>query len=159
MNWRGVWTDVAYAANDAVTYEGIPYLCKLATSAGSNHNPTNQNYWAPVSGAGTVGIATEGVTIDGLCAQKSKLLPPVDISGFSLNIPEFKDKYYNKPALPAYDPYKQNNPDPLNPNYPIARPARLPGSFYSSEVPEYYFWPQFAKEEYYQNIKYWSKPQ
>lgn len=159
MNWRGVWKDVFYAVNDAVTYDRIPYICTLATTAGDNHNPSNKTYWKPVSGAGTVAIATEGVTIDGLCAQKSKLLPPVDISGFSLNLPEFKDKYYSKPALPAYDPYKAQNPDPLNPNYPIARPARLAGSFYGSEVPEYYFWPQFAKEEYYQNIKYWSKPQ
>jgi hypothetical protein len=158
MNWRGVWKDIAYTVNDAVTYEKIPYICKIPTIAEQNQNPGNSTRWEPVSGAGTLAVSTEGVTMEGLCAQKSKLLPPVDVSGFSLNLPMFKDLYYSKPAMPAYDPYKPINPDPLNPNYPIARPARLAGSFYNTEIPEYYFWPQFAKEEYYQDIRYWTKP-
>jgi hypothetical protein len=153
--WKGVWKDVVYLVNDAVTYEGVPYICIATTTAGLNQNPANIAHWQPVSGAGTVYVSTEALTLDSLCAQKSKLIPPVDVSGFTLPISDFKDKYYSKPALPAYNP---ENPDEFNPNYPLARPARRAGSFYFSSIPEYYFWPQFAKEEYYQNSKYWPQP-
>jgi hypothetical protein len=102
---------------------------------------------------GVVGVNTEGVTLESLCTQKHKLLPPIDISGFTLDSLEFKDSYYNKPALPKYpEDYQEDSP-----NYPLPRPARASSNFNSAKVPEYYFWPQFAKEEYYNNYKYWPQ--
>ena len=103
---------------------------------------------------GVVGVNTEDVTLDSLCTQKHKLLPPTDISGFTLDSLEFKDSYYNKSQLPKYPEDYQE----ASPNYPIARPARASSNFNSVKVPEYYFWPQFAKEEYYNNYKYWPQP-
>lgn len=157
INWLGEWKDVAYSQNDAVTYLAIPYICIAATTLDENQNPLNTTYWEPVSGAGTVYATTEGVSLDSLCAQRSKLLPPVDVSGFTLPTLEYKDKYYSKPAMPAYDPYATQNPSVLNPNYPLSRPARMASNFNNTVVPEYYFWPQFANTEYYQNTKYWQQ--
>lgn len=95
---------------------------------------------------GKIGISTGEVTLDKLCTQKHKLLPPVDISGFTVDNGTFKDVYYNKPALGA-------NPSPANYPYPI--PARLPSNFNAAERPEYYYWPQFVKSSYYD---LWPKP-
>lgn len=103
---------------------------------------------------GTVGITTEGVTLASLCTQKHKLLPPIDVSGFTLDSLEYKDIYYNKSELPQYpDDYVAVSPD-----YTLPRPARAASNFNSTQAPEYYFWPQFAKEEYYNNLKYWPQP-
>ena len=103
---------------------------------------------------GAVGVNTEGVTLDSLCTQKHKLLPPVDITGFTLDSLEHRDAYYNKPELPKYPEDYQE----ASPNYPLDRPARAASNFNSVKIPEYYFWPQFAKEEYYSNYKYWPQP-
>lgn len=103
---------------------------------------------------GTVGVNTEGLTLDSLCTQKHKLLPPVDVTGFTLDSLQYKDIYYNKSKLPKY-PEDYQEPSP---NYMLPRPARAAGSFNSVGAPEYYFWPQFAKEENYNNIKYWPQP-
>ena len=97
---------------------------------------------------GTIRVSSGGVTLDSLCTQKHKLLPPVDVTGFTLNTTEFKNKYYSKPALPAY-------PDG-SANYPLARPARLASNFNSTSKPEYYYWPQFVKPEYY---SFWNTQQ
>lgn len=99
----------------------------------------------PATAGGVVQIITDGVTLDSLCTQKHKLLPPVDVTGFTLGSLEFKNKYYSKPALPAY-------PEG-SPNYPLARPQRLASNFNSTTRPEYYYWPQFVKSEYY---SYWA---
>jgi hypothetical protein len=97
---------------------------------------------------GTIRVSSGGITLDSLCTQKHKLLPPVDISGFTLNTTEFKNKYYSKPALPAY-------PDG-SANYPLSRPARLASNFNATAKPEYYYWPQFVKPEYY---NFWNTQQ
>jgi len=103
---------------------------------------------------GSIGVNTGGVTLDSLCTQKHKLLPPVDVSGFTLDSAEYKDLYYNKSDLPKYpDDYPE-----ASPNYPLERPPRAAGSFNLARVPEFYFWPQFAKPEYYANEKYWPQP-
>lgn len=96
---------------------------------------------------GSIGVDTPGITLDSLCAQKHKLLPPIDISGFTVNSPTFIDSYYSKPALPAA-------PEG-SPNYPLPRPERLPSNFNATLRPEYYYWPQFVKEEYY---SLWATP-
>jgi len=93
---------------------------------------------------GTVRVVTDGVTLDSLCTQRHKLLPPVDVSGFTLDTSEFKNKYYSKPNLPAHPEGSAN--------YPLPRPARLASNFNATTKPEYYYWPQFVKPEYYQ---YW----
>jgi hypothetical protein len=104
---------------------------------------------------GTVGINTEGVTLDSICTQKHKLLPPIDVSGFTLDTEQYKDMYYNKPGLPKYpEDYQEASPD-----YPLERPARAASNFNSVKVPEFYFWPQFANPEYYSNEKYWPQPE
>ena len=90
---------------------------------------------------GVVGVESTGITLDSLCTQKHKLLPPVDISGFTLDNSSFEDRYYSKPALPA-------TPNGTA-NYPLSRPARLASNFNATQRPEYYYWPQFVKSEYY----------
>jgi hypothetical protein len=104
---------------------------------------------------GSVGVNTEGVTLDSLCTQKHKLLPPLDISGFTLDSLEYRDAYYNKSQLPKYPEDYQGS----SPNYPLPRPERVASNFNSVKIPEYYFWPQFAKEDYYNNHKYWPQPE
>jgi len=97
--------------------------------------------------AGTIGIETSSISLDRLCTQKHKLLPPVDITGFTLDSSLFKNMYYSKPAMPA---------NPIgSENYPLPRPARLASNFNATLKPEYYYWPQFVKAEYYD---YWSTP-
>jgi len=102
--------------------------------------PLDENELEP----GIVKVATEGLTLDSLCAQKRKLLPPIDISGFTLPTVEFQDKYYSRPEF-ATDSVKEN--------YPYTIPARYASNFNNTKLPEYYFWPQFVKENYYTN---WS---
>jgi hypothetical protein len=103
---------------------------------------------------GAVGVDTGDVTLDSLCTQRHKLLPPLDITGFTLASLQYKDAYYNKSELPKYpDDYQETSL-----NYPLDRPARAASNFNSVNVPEYYFWPQFAKEEFYSNSKYWPQP-
>ena len=103
---------------------------------------------------GFIGVETEGITLDSLCTQKHKLLPPSDVSGFTLDSLNYKDAYYNKSLLPKY-PEDYQEPSP---NYPLERPARSASNFNNVVLPEYYFWPQFVKEEYYTNHKYWPQP-
>lgn len=96
---------------------------------------------------GTIGVETINMSLDSLCTQKHKLLPPVDVSGFTLDSLQFKNMYYSKPALPAYPEGSAN--------YLLPRPARLASNFNATTKPEYYYWPQFVKSEYYD---YWATP-
>ena len=97
-------------------------------------------FYGDITQRGALKITTPGVTLDSLCTQKHKLLPPVDVSGFTIDTLPYKNMYYSKPAL---DEDAQASPP---------RPARLAGNFRSTLRPEYYYWPQFVKEEYY---AYW----
>jgi hypothetical protein len=99
---------------------------------------------------GILYVNTEGLTLDSLCASKHKLLPPTDISGFSANTEEFKDKYYTKPELESQTGVI---------GYPSELPARAAGNFNKTQVPEYYFWPQFVQEDYYNTPAYWPPKQ
>ena len=85
----------------------------------------------------------EGLTLTSLCTKKQKLLPPVDVTGFTKE--EYKDEYYNKPALESLN----------NTNYPYEIPARLAANFNATLRPEYFYWPQYVKENYYD---FWRKP-
>jgi hypothetical protein len=96
---------------------------------------------------GAVGVSSGAVTLDSLCTKKHKLLPPIDVSGFTLPTPEFTDLYYSKPALPAY-------PEGASASYPLPSPARLASNLNNTTRPEYYYWPQFVKSEYYD---FWFK--
>lgn len=95
---------------------------------------------------GVVKVSTEGITLDSLCTEKHKLLPPVDISGFTLDQSPYKDLYYSKPGFIS---------DSTSPNYPYTIPRRLASNFNNTTKPEFYFWPQFVKAEYY---SYWNLP-
>jgi hypothetical protein len=90
---------------------------------------------------GSLKIQTTGVTLDSLCTLKHKLLPPVDICGFT--DPLFPDKYYSKLALGA-----------TGASVCSGRPARNDNSYYNTTRAEYYFWPQFVKPTYY--TSYWN---
>jgi hypothetical protein len=94
---------------------------------------------------GSVKIQTDNVTLASLCAQKHKLLPPTDVCGFT--DPVDKNKYYSKAALAAVLAD--------DPTCTFEHPARLAGSYYDATRPEYYFWPQFVKDEYYE--MYWKQ--
>lgn len=87
---------------------------------------------------GVVAIHTEGVTLTSLCALKHNMLPPSDVTGFTLD--SHKNEYYSKPALTA-----TGRPD----NYPYEVPDRHASNFNATLLPEYYYWPQFVKLEYY----------
>lgn len=93
--------------------------------------------------AGVVDVEMEGLTLTSLCTKKQKLLPPIDITGLTKE--EYKDVYYNKPALESLN----------NPNYPYEIPARLAGNFNATLRPEYFYWPQYVRETYYD---FWRKP-
>jgi hypothetical protein len=86
---------------------------------------------------GFIAIDTGTTTLNQLCRVRSRLLVPLDISGVTID--EFNDKYYIKPALV----------DTTSPNYPYPIPARAAGNFNSAKKPEFYFWPQFVRQEYY----------
>jgi hypothetical protein len=83
---------------------------------------------------GALSVQTQGVSLDSLCAQKHKLLPPIDICGFTN--PIFPNTYYSKPALGA-----------TGSEVCSKRPARPDGSYYITSRPEYYFWPQFVNPD------------
>ena len=95
---------------------------------------------------GKIGVSSGEITLDKLCTQKHKLLPPVDISGFTVDSSLFRDSYYSKPALSA------NN---THPNYPYPIPARISSNFNATVRPEFYYWPQFVLPSYYD---LWPKP-
>jgi hypothetical protein len=85
---------------------------------------------------GVIEIGTDNLTLDSLCTNRHRLLPPVDIVGFTQSSEEYRDKYYSKAELsdyPAGDTV-----------YPLARPARAASNLAATKVPEFYFWPQFA---------------
>ena len=88
--------------------------------------------------SGVVSITTEGLTLDKLCSLKHDLIPPLDITGFTLETK--KNSYYNKPAL-------SNVTKPAE--YPYSIPDRQDSSFRQATLPEYYFWPQFVGLSYY----------
>lgn len=92
---------------------------------------------------GVITTTTEDITLDSLCSQTRKMLPPKNISGFTLDTPAFRDKYYSKPAFSV--PQPQGSP----PDYPYSIPERYASNFNSTNRPEYYYWPQFVKPEYY----------
>jgi hypothetical protein len=92
---------------------------------------------------GVITTVTEDITIDSLCSLRSKLLPPIDISGFTLDTSEFRDKYYTKPA------FTDARPDGSPPYYELYIPERLAANFNVTTLPEYYYWPQFVRPEYY----------
>jgi hypothetical protein len=94
---------------------------------------------------GTIGVDTGDLNIDALCTLKHKVLPPVNVCGFTLPAIEFKDKYYSKPELPVLEVGECST----------ERPQRSASNFNNTTLPEYYFWPQFVKESYYEN---WSSP-
>jgi len=96
---------------------------------------------------GVVKTETTNITLNSLCIQKQKSLPPIKIYGFTSE--EEKNKYYTKTALEAVSA----NPDDLL--YPLARPERLAGNFNSAIRPEFLYWPQFVKTEYYD---FWPSP-
>jgi hypothetical protein len=92
---------------------------------------------------GVINTVTEDVTIDSLCSLRSKLIPPVDISGFTLDTAEFRDKYYSKPA------FTEVRPNGSPPYYNDYIPRRLAANFNVTTLPEYYYWPQFVQPDYY----------
>lgn len=97
---------------------------------------------------GVINTSTNDVTLTSLCGQKNKLIPPSDISGFTINNSEFIDKYYSRPA------FTQSMYEGIPPNYPYMIPRRYASNFYSTSHPEYYYWPQFIKPEYY---NFWAR--
>jgi hypothetical protein len=123
----------AKAANDGNIYiVGVKPLLFYGTAS------LNSPPYTP----GVLSVETTGVTLSSLCAQKTVLLPPVNIGGFTLDTPEYRDKYYSKPALTKH----------VEEGYPSIIPSRRASNFNSTSRPEYYYWPQFVKEEYY---AYW----
>jgi hypothetical protein len=94
---------------------------------------------------GIIGVTTDTLTLDSLCTLKHKILPPVEVCGFTLPTIDFKNKYYSKPALNAADPETCDS----------THPARRASNFNETVRPEFYYWPQFVKEEYY---NYWKQP-
>lgn len=97
---------------------------------------------SPAGIPGTLKVVTPTVSLDSLCTQKHKLLPPAEICGFA--DPSKPNTYYSKPALLATTTGTCDD-----------RPARANGSYYNTLRPEYYFWPQFLKKPDYYD-KYWN---
>lgn len=121
--------NIYFVGVDPIKFYGIPSSQPGASASDSED--------------GFIGVDTGTITIANLCSKRSKLLPPVDISGFTLD--EFNDKYYIKPAL-----VEKSSVD-----YPYTIPARAAGNFNSAKKPEFYFWPQFVQQEYY---TFWPSP-
>lgn len=120
---------------------------KVSTTAGTKTLKLISTAPATPSSAGAPGtlkVQTQGVSLDSLCTQKHKLLPPVDICGFTN--PIYPNIYYSKLALGATGSVAA----------PACskRPTRTAGSYYITIRPEYYFWPQFVKDEYF--TTYWN---
>jgi hypothetical protein len=117
---------------------------KVSTINGTNTLniiSTTPNTPTATGAPGALKVQTIGVTLESLCAEKHKLLPPIDICGFT--DPSFPNTYYSKLALGATGANVCSN-----------RPARTDSSYYSTIRPEYYFWPQFVKPEDY--ATYWN---
>ena len=54
IDWKGDWADdVAYAIQDGVAYNGTSYV---AIQSGTNHLPTDTDYWQVVGVKGDQGI-------------------------------------------------------------------------------------------------------
>lgn len=108
-------------------------------------------YGIPAEGAsgsdatqpGVLNVESPSLSLDTLCSLRHTMLPPTDISGFMNPSEEFIDKYYAKPGMAS------RNADPTNINYPHYIPARYASNFNATTTPEFYYWPQFLKEEYY----------
>jgi len=100
-------------------------------------------FYSPDQTEGTINILTEDITLDSLCAKKSLLIPPTDISGFTIDNEEFRDKYYNRSE------FIQQRTGGSPPLYPFTIPRRYASNFNDAQRPEYYYWPQFVKPEYY----------
>jgi hypothetical protein len=96
---------------------------------------------------GVLNIESPTLSLDSLCSLRHNLLPPVDLSGFMNPSEEFIDKYYAKPGMARRDA------DATNINYPYQIPARYASNFNATNTPEFYYWPQFLKEEYYYRWK------
>ena len=89
-----------------------------------------------------LGIIRDQIIKTALTVTASQITgAPVHVDGFTLEGSEFSGLYYLKPALSAYPSGSAA--------YPLARPARLAGNMTDAEYPEYYYWPQFVKEDYY----------
>lgn len=136
-----------YMQAKVVNYNPSTGILVVTVTSISGTGETYSSWLVKNSSAGVIKTETEDITLANLCDKKQKSLPPTQIYGFTTigNI----DKYYNKSALPAV----AANPSDLL--YPLARPARLAGNFNSALRPEYYFWPQFVRQEYYD---FWPSP-
>ena len=89
---------------------------------------------------GSVKIDAEDITISTLCAEKYKAIPPVDISGVTTQ--EGKNMYFNKTDL------LRNAQSAV---YPHTILSRVTSNVFDVKLPEYYYWPQFVKPEYYED--------
>ena len=87
---------------------------------------------------GNLKIDAENMTISTLCTEKYKAIPPVNVSGFTTA--ESKNLYFNKPDL------LKNSQAAI---YPYTIPARVSSNVFDVKLPEYYYWPQYVKPEYY----------
>jgi len=87
---------------------------------------------------GSLKIDAENVTLNTLCTEKYKTIPPVDISG--ITTAAGINMYYNKTTLTR---------NTQTAAYPYVIPQRIPSNVYEAKLPEYYYWPQFVKREYY----------
>jgi hypothetical protein len=125
-SYEQTWQGTVATVNGAKTLQILSTTPNTATVAGV---------------PGSLKIQTTGVTLDSLCTLKHKLLPPVDICGFT--DPLSPDKYYSKLALGA-----------TGASVCSGRPARNDNSYYNTTRAEYYFWPQFVKPTYY--TAYWN---
>jgi len=80
--WKGTYSGAtAYAVNDAVSYNGVSYICILATTG---NLPTNVTYWAAMvqmssatdTGQGAVRLADAAQSIAGTDTESSEPLVP-----------------------------------------------------------------------------------
>jgi hypothetical protein len=128
-----------------LSYSGSSLVVNVTSAEGIGE--TYSSWSIRTSWPGVVKTETTNLTLSSLCNQKQKSLPPVEVYGFTSigNI----NKYYSKVAL---DPVAANPNDLL---YPLARPGRLAGNFNSALRPEYIYWPQFVRSEYYD---FWPSP-
>ena len=53
LTWNGAWTSQDYVVNDAVSYNGAAYVCKLNTTA--SQNPSDGTYWDILAEKGAPG--------------------------------------------------------------------------------------------------------
>lgn len=88
-------------------------------------------------------VIGDGYTV-GIDLWVAAVNSPTSLAGWT-NVGSFINQYYTKPAL------NELQADPAT-GIPFDQPARLAGNFYTAEKPEFYFWPQFIKEE---NYNHW----